>query len=544
MELHDRVYEDDPASAHRWSVPYAKSHDSISNRDAPNCRYHHLLPSVQALKNGDGSRMMTSPFAQVERHKAAIHRTTFGRPLRLALEAQVVEVGASVADYGCGYGDDVGRLRELGYQANGWDPYHAPETQLEASDLCYLGFVLNVIEIPNERVEVLRRAWALARQVLVVGALVTVDARGVGNTLPFGDGVVTRIGTFQKYFDQKELENLLRSTLEAEPVALGMGAFAVFRDPEAASRLLTKRLSRTIIAPSGEQFAALLSARRETLRPLVDFFLQRGRWPIKEERIPFQEVLKGLGRLERVVAALETDGQTLGIDFAGRKQQVREDLELTCALGRVRAVGKDPHLHSELRHELVCHYGTLRKAFNAGDQLLLSLGDMKHLRRLAAGASIGKRMPEAIYLHQSAVSALPVALRLYLEVGRIFVGEVEGVNIYKLHLDRPAISFLSYPDFDTIAHPELKHSLHVDLQTFRMKFQVYENNPPILHRKEQFVGEDYPQHARFGRLTKQEENWDLFDGSTGSIGNRDQWENRLRVAGVRIVGHRLFRAEP
>jgi DNA phosphorothioation-associated putative methyltransferase len=481
--------------------------------------------------------------AVIERHRAAIHRTVLGRPLRLALDAGAVPEGCDVFDYGCGYGDDVARLKELGFRAAGWDPYYAPGMDRSEATVCYLGFVLNVIERPQERLEVLRTAWSLAKSVLVVGALVSVDARGIGAAMPFGDGVVTRIGTFQKYFEQRELENLLRSTLDAEPVALGMGAFAVFRDPEQAARLLARRVVRRVTGPSDEQLAILLSERRSALRPLTAFYMERGRWPDSAESKAFTDILRGVGSLARVTAAIERDAAGAGIDFEDRRRQVREDLELVVALGRFRNPEASPAWDPSLRHELTRHFGSLREAVAAGDRLLRSLGDARALRRAAASAPVGKRMPDALYVHDSARETLPTPLRLYEELGRAYVGGIEGANIIKLHLDHPAISYLSYPDFDSEAHPALDRTFHIDLQTFRMHIQRFEKNPPILHRKELFVGANYPAHAKFARLTRQEEAWDLFDGSTGSIGNRDQWANRLRVAGVRIAGHRLFRAK-
>ena len=67
-------------------------------------------------------------------------------------------------DYGCGKGDDVKFLNELGINAKGWDPYFKPDNKnLIASDIVNLGFIINVIESPSERIEVLQKAYALAK---------------------------------------------------------------------------------------------------------------------------------------------------------------------------------------------------------------------------------------------------------------------------------------------------------------------------------------------------------------------------------------------
>jgi DNA phosphorothioation-associated putative methyltransferase len=480
---------------------------------------------------------------RIRRERAAIRRTSLSRPLSLALAEAVIAPGWSVCDYGCGLGDDIANLRGAGFEADGWDPYHRPDGVRRESDVCYLGFVLNVIERPQERIDTLRAAWDLAREVLVVSALVTVDARGAGAAIPFGDGVLTRIGTFQKYFDQRELENLLRQTLDTEPVALGMGVFALFRDPTRASQFLARRVVRRAVPLSGASLTALLAARREALQPILEFFMDRGRWPNDEEFAPFQEGLQGLGPVRRIAATIEAAAPSWGLDLEARRAEVRADLSMVLALARYRCPRGTPPLDSALRREVVLHFGTLSSAFSVGDELLLSLGRPGVLRRAALASRVGKRMPEALYVHASAIARVPIELRAYEELGRAFTGGVEGANIVKLHLDRPAISYLSYPDFDGDPHPALHRSIVADLQTFRVWGQDFTamKNPPILHRKELFVSDDFPLHDKFARLTKQEERFELYDGSTGSIGNREQWEERLRVAGVRLAGHRVVR---
>jgi hypothetical protein len=97
-------------------------------------------------------------------------------------------------------------LRAVGIEAAGWDPFFAPEVELRAADVVTLGYVINVIEDMDERVEVLRRAFALARNVLIVAVRIENGIAGV----PAGnEGSWTGAGTFQKFFTQSEFLGLL-----------------------------------------------------------------------------------------------------------------------------------------------------------------------------------------------------------------------------------------------------------------------------------------------------------------------------------------------
>lgn len=113
-----------------------------------------------------------------------------------------------VFDYGCGYGGDVDRIANLGYTSSGWDPYYFPDRDRTPADIVNLGYILNVIEDTEERHQALVAAWSLARKVLIVAAQVLVNAPS-RNPIPYGDGVVTRNNTFQKYYQQEELKNTL-----------------------------------------------------------------------------------------------------------------------------------------------------------------------------------------------------------------------------------------------------------------------------------------------------------------------------------------------
>ena len=102
-------------------------------------------------------------------------------------------------DYGCGRGEDVELLTAEGIAAGGWDPAHRPEAPRQEADVVNLGYVLNVIESPQERAATLRQAWDLCRQLLAVSAQVLVAGRGQA-PVAFGDGVLTGRGTFQKFY--------------------------------------------------------------------------------------------------------------------------------------------------------------------------------------------------------------------------------------------------------------------------------------------------------------------------------------------------------
>ncbi len=151
-------------------------------------------------------------------------------------------------------------------------------------------------------------------------------------------------------------------------------------------------------------------------------------------------------------------------------------------------------------------------------------------------------MPNALYLHRSALEALDPLLRVYEGCARSYLGAVEGANLIKLHRQSGKVSYLVYPDFETDPHPALLRSIKLDLRTREIESTDYAHsaNPPVLHRKETFLLPDHPLRPKFERLTRQEERAGLLD-ETATIGTRDGWEARLQERGFTIRGHRLIR---
>ena len=130
---------------------------------------------------------------------------------------------------------------------------------------------------------------------------------------------------------------------------------------------------------------------------------------------------------------------------------------------------------------------------------------------------------------------------MYEGCARILSGNVEGTTIIKLRRHEPKISYLSYPSFDDDPHPHLTSSVRVDLRSLHLKYRDFTEtpDPPILHRKEEFVPADHPRRDLFAALTAAEEGAGLYS-SPENIGSRERWRTTLRERKVRLLGHELL----
>ena len=475
----------------------------------------------------------------VERHKTALHRQELSKPVRLALNDKLIEEGARVFDYGCGRGGDVRRLRELGFACDGWDPVYASGVEKTPADMVNLGYVINVIENEGERREVLTNAWSLTERVLIVSARLADESRGNIHQ-EYEDGVLTKRGTFQRFFDQTELRNWIDSVLDTRSVAAAPGIFYVFTNESAREAFVAAHYRRQTTLPRLRRSELLFEQHKDLLQSLMGYVSDRGRLPEPDELVNAAAIEAIFGSLKRAFSVVRR--VTGDEDWEIIREERALDLLVYLALSRFDGRQRFNGLPPELKRDVRAFFGAYTKACTAADELLFAVGEPGNIDAACISSEIGKLTPSSLYVHESAISSLSVLLRIFEGCARGYLGVVEGANLTKMSRLEPKVSYLKYPDFDRDPHPELEDSTTVNLSTFSIRIRHYDRsrNPPILHRKETFVTPTYPLRSKFERLTVQEERYGLFD-DPARIGNKLGWLETLDKKGVILRGHRLIR---
>jgi DNA phosphorothioation-associated putative methyltransferase len=475
---------------------------------------------------------------EVERHRAAMTRVELSRPARLAIESGIITPETMIFDYGCGLGGDVQRLQASGYDCMGWDPYYFPDVELRSADVVNLSYIINVIEDPVERDLALVRAWELTGQVLIVAAQILVnELRGV---LGYGDGILTKRNTFQKYYQQAELKEYIDRILTVDAVPLGLGIFLVFRDECRAESFRAARFYSRLNVPRIRVESKKFEDYQTQLAPLLEFVSQRGRIPIKGELAAEADLNREFGSLKRAFQIILT--ATDEADWDAISYQRSLDLEVYLALAQFGQGRNLRKLSVAMRSDIKAFFGSYDEACEVADRLLFKIGEPGVIKQACQQSKIGKLLPAALYVHISALTELDPKLRLYEGCASRNIGGTEDANIIKFHTDKPCISYLYYPDFDTVAHPALQWAMLIDLRDLSVKFRDYsqQENLPILHRKETFLSQNHQLYPQFAKFTQAEVAAGLYS-ETKTIGNQQGWERRLKSCHVEIKGHRIYR---
>jgi DNA phosphorothioation-associated putative methyltransferase len=144
--------------------------------------------------------------------QTAIKRNKLSIPMRAALE-KIITPDMTIHDYGCGKGDDIRFLKELGFNVTGHDLRVGVKYRADVVTLIY---VINTIESPITRLQIIQDAYQLAKKYLIVAA--RTDISSLKHASPLGENsFITKRGTFQKFYTTEELISYI-SKVTTRPV--------------------------------------------------------------------------------------------------------------------------------------------------------------------------------------------------------------------------------------------------------------------------------------------------------------------------------------
>jgi len=416
----------------------------------------------------------------IPRHKTAIRRTSVSLPIKCLLRDGLLDPSKSLFDYGCGHGQDIELLQEMGIPSGGWDPVHRPNGPQAPATVVNLGYVINVIENPQERTEVLRRAWDLCESVMVVSALSASDLRDDRTLQGFGDGILTSRGTFQKHYTHQELRTYLEEQLPTDAVPAAPNVFYLFKSEELRQRLLASRFRRRLAVPRRRISESTFDENQDLLVPFITSMTKLGRLPGPDELPEHPALVERFGSLARAFLVVRrVTGNAAWTEIADRR---REDLLVYLALarfGRRRPLSKLP-MATQL--DIKSFLGTYRRACEAADALLFSVGQPGVVDQACQRSPVGCLVENALLIRRDSLGDLAPELRVYEGCARAILGEVEEANIIKLHRFSGKVTYLACDRLDSDPDPVLTLRIKVNLPALSIEVFDYAErmDPPRL----------------------------------------------------------------
>ena len=436
----------------------------------------------------------------VARHRTAIKRYDLSKPVKQILEHGILRTNDTFFDYGCGHGMDIEALKRLGYDAAGWDPAFQPRSPKKSATIVNLGYVLNVIEEPRERISTLQEAYSLANRALVVSTMVT-GQKTESHTRPYRDGFLTKTNTFQKFYASGELEGLIEQALDVEASTLGLGVCVIFKNDEDAELFEAsrnrRRLDWTKIG-AALKFPVPVSRERRNVdrydlhEDLFDQFweklLELGRVPEVVEFDRLAEVAKAAGGISRALTiVIARKGEQL---WQTARKIRTEDVLVYLALTNFRKRFLLREIPPRIKYDIRGFFGDFPSAQSRARDLLFSAGDPGEIELACQSVKTGWQDEGALMIHRSLLGELPPILRIYVHCAAFRYGDPSQADVIKIHKRSGKITFQHYDDFDGKPLPELQTRIKVNLRNLFVEVFDHSKGPrtQLLYFKERFVG--------------------------------------------------------
>jgi DNA phosphorothioation-associated putative methyltransferase len=473
---------------------------------------HGLAIEGHCLLRTTGQEAVVAKRVAVHRHKTALTRYQLSRPVKTLIEYSQLQPGSTFLDYGCGLGGDARGLAELGFDAAGWDPAHAPDGPRKESDIVNLGYVLNVIEDPAERLETLSAAWRFAKRLLVVSAQIGDASSEAPRAATLNDGVLTLRNTFQKYFGQQELRCYIEDALEMPAVPVALGIFYVFREPGDHQSFLQSRSRRRVdwesvsvglskpqrppreVRPARHQRPDPFAEHLPLMEQFWSLTLQLGRLPVAKEFPGDAELCTAFGSPKRALRMLLARN---GEQVFDRAQAARKsDLLVYLASSHLRKAIPFGHLPESVRADISVFFGTYSRGLKQGRDLLYSLADSGTIVLACDEAAVGWQDERSLYVRSSHAGQLPTVLRTLLACAELLYGDINEADIVRIHKFSGKVTFLTYSNFQSKLFPQLAIRTKVDLRAARVDVFDHTGDRQFLYFKERFLDADDPQRGR------------------------------------------------
>jgi len=326
---------------------------------------------------------------------------------------------------------------------------------------------------------------------------------------PYKDGVLTSRNTFQKYFSQTELQFFIENTLDENAISIGTGIFFIFKDTIDEQIFLSSRNKRhhnwqqitTQPLNNQEKFTQIYLENEQIFKDFWNTCLTLGRIPANDEFSQSDEIKLLIGSHKKVFNYLNDFLSNNEFELAQHYRN--DDLLVYFALSQFEKRKPYINLPEQLQRDVKAFFGNYLTATDIAHELLYSIADTKQIidKCLQAHQSLPASVlleNHSLTFHKDFIELLPALLRVYVGCGNQLFGDLDDIQLIKIHFHSGKVSFMEYENFDNTPLPLLKGRVKVKLAQQAVHFfdASDEYVPQPLYFKSHYLTEDYPNYIK------------------------------------------------
>ena len=178
----------------------------------------------------------------------------------------------------------------------------------------------------------------------------------------------------------------------------------------------------------------------------------------------------------------------------------------------------------DLKRDIKAFFDTYKIAQHQATELLFQIADSQLIESLcleaekllpASKVDFENGQPHALTLHKDFITLLPLVLRVYIGAALQMYGELDDIQLIKIHIHSGKVTLLGYEGFYDSPLPQLKERVKIKMADQDVDFFDYiiEEKRPLLLNKIDYIDDsfdDYKKQKAFNkRLLKELNRLDL-----------------------------------
>ena len=369
--------------------------------------------------------------------------------------------------------------------------------------------------------------------------------------------MITKRNTFQKYYVQSEIKAYIEQQLKTNAVAMGQGIIAIFKDKALEESFYlnrqssshnwqqyTTRPASTVKAKAADK--SLYDKHTELFNDFWQQCLIQGRLPANDEFECSDNLRAIIGSHKKAFDLLTT--HLAQDDFAKAQQHRKTDVLVYFALSLFEKRKAKSHMSARLQRDIKALFDSYNQCIEQAQALLFSVGKPGNINNACDQASQtfanGHLSENHSYIfNKASLNQMPAVIRVYVGCAIQLYGDLDDIDLIKVHIRSGKVTLLKYDDFDGKALPLLTERIKIRLIDLDIDFFIYGDQYPYLplydksHYLEPSSAEHKKQVAFEKRLSKQ------LNGLP--IEQLPDWNVLCRIfeyQGVELRGGRFFKA--
>ena len=229
----------------------------------------------------------------------------------------------------------------------------------------------------------------------------------------------------------------------------------------------------------------------------------------------------------------------------------KEDLLIYFALDMFEGRKSYTHLPDDLKRDIKAFFDTHKIALHQAKELLFDIANIERVTIVcikakqelpASKLALENGQPHSLTLHKNFIDELSPLLRIYVYSALQLYGELDDIQLVKIHITSGKVTLLGYEGFDDSPLPQLKERVKIKMADQDVDFFDYirEEKRPVLLNKIEYIDESFHYFRKQKNFNKRlDKELNKLEVSQHNITTLQL--NNILISSLKIKGYKFYK---